>query len=623
MASVNSKKIVLRDEARVELLEGVNRLAEVVGATLGPGGRNVLLDQGAFQYPRSSRDGVTVAKHVALSNPIANLAAQLVRQAAEKAATTAGDGTTTTVIITQAIFREGVRLIAAGANPVALRRGIEQAAAAIVGTKDELTGKYQGGALAAITQPVDPADQATIVKVGTLSANSDPALGAIIAEAVRQVGKDGTVTVEESQGMETTLDVVEGMQFNQGYLSPYFITDGERGEVVLQGDAQRPLYVYLHEKRLTHYKDLLPWLQSIVGPKGGSLLVVAEDITDSALGLLVQSRLQNGFRCCAVKGPGFGDRRRALFDDLAVLTGATLIAAELGIKAEGVTEGMLGRATRITITKDDCTVVGGEGDRDLVEGRINDLRAQIRLAESDFDRTRLEERLAKLTGGVAVVKVGGQTESEMKERKDRAEDAMYATRAAVAEGVVPGGGMALIRCVDSEEFQAGMRAAAAEGGDVALGWRLVAKAAEEPLRRIVANAGGEGGEVVAELRRRVSSSALIFPASAVSQEDLDKLELVNGGKIEYRHETPPLSWTCSIAINLGYNAATGEFCDLIAAGVIDPARVTRTALLAACSVASVLLTNEAVVADDIEEMGKARRALAPVMPQQPGMPMQY
>ena len=597
MPTMQPKLILRRDEAMQKLLTGVNALADVVGSTLGPAGRGVLLDQGAFQPPRSSRDGVTVAKHIALADPIANLAAQLVRQAAEKAATTAGDGTTTATLLTQAIFREGVRLIAAGANPVALRRGIEQAAAAIVGVKDEITGKYQGGALAAITQPVNPDDQATIIKVGTLSANSDPALGAIIAEAVKQVGKDGTVTVEESQGMETTLDVVEGMQFNQGYLSPYFITDGERGEVILQGDAQRPLYIYLHEKRLTHYKDLLPWLQSIVGPKGGSLLVVAEDVTDSALGLLVQSRLQNGFRCCAVKGPGFGDRRRALFDDLAVLTGATLISPELGIKAEGVTEGMLGRAARITITKDDCTVVGGEGDRDMVAGRINDLRSQIRLAESDFDRTRLEERLAKLTGGVAVVKVGGQTEAEMKERKDRAEDAMYATRAAVAEGVVPGGGTALIRCVDSEEFQLGMARAA---GDVALGWRLVSRAAEEPLRRIVGNAGGEGGEVVAELRRRLGDGhATVIAANNAGEEK-------------------------TLAIpGYGYNAATGEFTDLFFEGVIDPARVTRTALLAACSVASVLLTNEAVVADDIEEMGKARRALAPVMPQQPGMPMQY
>lgn len=589
MPSMNPKLILRRDEAMQQLLSGVIALADVVGSTLGPGGRGVLLDEGAFRAPRSSRDGVTVARYIALSAPIPNLAAQLVRQAAEKAATSAGDGTTTSVILTQAIFREGVRLVAAGANPVALRRGIEAAAEAICGQRDEATGRHAGGILDRLITPVSPDDLDTITRVGTISANSDLLLGRMIAEAVRQVGRDGTVTVEESQAMETTLDVVEGMQFTQGYLSPYFITDGERGECVLTGDDQHPLYIYLHEKRLTHYRDLLPFLQSVVGPRGGSLLVVAEDVTDSALGLLVQSRFQHGFRCCAVRGPGFGDRRRALFEDLSVLTGATLVSPELGFKPDSIQEAHLGKATRVTITRDDTTVVGGGGDSTLLAGRLTDLRAQILAAESDFDRVRLEERLAKLTGGVAVVKVGGQTEAEMKERKDRAEDAMYATRAAVAEGVVPGGGTALLRCADSVEFRRGMDGAA---DDVFQGWKLVARACEEPLRRIVANAGGEGGEVVAELRRR----------------------LRDGGT-----GTDPVA----PAAGLGYNAATGEFCDLLAAGVLDPARVTRTALLAAASVASLLLTNEAVVADDVEEMGKVRRALAPVMPQQPGVPMQY
>jgi len=580
MPSLIPKTITMGDDCRIALLRGVNALADVVGVTLGPAGRSVLLDQGPYTPGRSSRDGVTVAKHINLSDPLANLACQLLRQAAQKTADSAGDGTTTATILAQAIFREGHRLVTAGANPVLLKRGIDQAVSAIVGTKDDFAGSsgWLGGTLSPLVQPVTAQ---MIVQVGTLSANSDPLLGDMIAAAIAQVGRDGTVTVEESQSLETTLDVVEGMQFNQGYLSPYFVTDPERMEAELVGDDTVPVFLLLHEKRLSYHTDIIP-IATEVQRVGGSLVVLAEDITDSALAFLVVNRIQGKFRSIAVKAPGFGDRKRALFEDLAVLTGATVLSPELGVKMDSVTLAMLGRARRVTVTKDDTTVVGGLGDPALADARRNDLRAQIARTASDFDRTRLEERLAKLTGGVAVVKVGGQTEAEMKERKDRAEDAMYATRAAVAEGVVPGGGVALLRAVDDPAFLAAM---AERDGDLRLGWQLVRRAVEEPLRRIVANAGDEGGEVVAELRRRIA-----------------------------------LGDSCS---GFGYNAATSQFEDLIAAGVLDPARVTRTALLSAASAAGLLLTNEAIVADDVEAAGAVRRAIAPVMPG-PGTPgLQY
>lgn len=580
MPSLNPKSIVLRDDARAALLKGINSLADVVGSTLGPGGRNIILDQGPFREPRSSRDGVTVAKHISLGDPIADLAARLLYSVAKRAADSAGDGTTTATILAQRIFADGCRLVAAGANPTLLKRGIDQATRAIVGEKQD-DGRYQGGTLAALTIPVT--DPAQIAQVGTLSANSDPLIGDMIAAALAQVGKDGTVTVEESQSLETTLEVVEGMQFNQGYLSPYFITDPERMEAVLTGttgdDNSAPLLIYLHEKPLRHLNELLPILNNVIAPANASLLVVAEDITDSALAFLAVNKYQGRLRAVAVKGPGFGDRRRALFDDLAVLTGATLISPELGLKPDNITREMLGRAAKVTVTKDDTTVVGGGGDPIALDARRNDLREQISRTTSDYDRTRLEERLAKLTGGVAVVKVGGQTEAEMKERKDRAEDAMYATRAAVLEGIVPGGGTALLRAVDSEEFN-DLRNATQ--GDVLAGWNLVARAAEEPLRRIVQNAGGEGGEIVAEFRRRAV-------------------------KTKASHHDPERN-------TMGYNAATGQFCDLLAAGVIDPARVTRTALLAASSIAGLLLTNEAIVADDVAAAAEVRKSLTPVLP---------
>jgi chaperonin GroEL len=600
LPSLQPKKIIFRDEARASMLKGVNTLADVVGATLGCAGRGILLDQGPFQPARSSRDGVTVARHIHLADPVADLAAQLLYQAAKKAADVAGDGTSTTVVLAQALFREGVRLVAAGANPTLLKRGIDAATKAIVGEKsDDGSGRYLGGTLSALTIPVTSPDQ--IAQVGTLSANSDPAIGNLIAAALAQVGKDGTVTVEESQSLETTLDVVEGMQFNQGYLSPYFITDPERMECQLTGDdansSSNPLLIYLHEKPLRHLQEILPILNNLGlgAPFTGSLLVIAEDITDSALAFLAVNKYQGRLRACAVKGPGFGDRRRALFDDLAVLTGATLISPELGLKPENITREMLGRATKVTITKDDTTVVGGMGQPAAIDARRNDLREQIARSTSDFDRTRLEERLAKLTGGVAVVRVGGQTEAEMKERKDRAEDAMYATRAAVLEGIVPGGGVTLIRCGDALGVQQGN-----VSGDELAGWNLVRRACEEPLRRIVTNAGGEGGEIVAEFRRRLKDGHDLV--TAANADGVERTFLIQG---------------------YGYNAATSEFTDLLTEGVIDPARVTRTALLAASSIAGLLLTNEAIVADDVEAAAEVRKSLTPVMPGGQGQMLQY
>ena len=587
MPSLQPKHIARRDEARTAILRGVNSLADVVVATLGPCGLPSLLDQGPFSPPRISRDGVTVARHIHLADPVANLACQLLYQAAKKTADSAGDGTTTCCAIAQSLVRDGIRLVAAGANPTLLKRGIDQATLAITGQKGE-DGRYAGGTLAALTIPVSSPE--VIAQVGTLSANSDPAIGNLIAAALAQVGKDGTVTVEESQSLETTLEVVEGMQFNQGYLSPYFITDGERMESVLVGDDQTsPLFVLLHEKPLRHLNEILPILNNVIAPNNAALLIVAEDITDSALAFLAINRFQGRLRACAVKGPGFGDRRRALFDDLAVLTGATLISPELGLKPDNITREMLGRATKVTVTKDDCTITGGMGDPTMLEARRNDLREQIKQTASDYDRIRLEERLAKLTGGVAVVKVGGQTEAEMKERKDRAEDAMYATKAAVLEGIVPGGGVALIRATGADQFVSAFDNVF--DTDTKAGWRLVIRACEEPLRRIVQNAGGEGGEIVAEFWRKVNESQLVG-----------------------RGDVPE---------GFGYDAAAGKFCDLLAVGVIDPARVTRTALLAASSIAGLLLTNEAIVADNVVAAAEVRKSLTPVLPGGQQQMLQY
>lgn len=571
MPSLTPKKISTPDETRAAILRGVSTMANVVGATMGPAGKNILLDQGPFQPPRTSRDGVTVAKHVHLSDPLADLAAQLLYQVARKTADAAGDGTTTATVLAERIYREGARLTAAGANPTLLKRGIESAAAVICGVSGD---DAMAGTLDELVLPATPE---MIRQVGTLSANSDPALGNLIAEAMRQVGKDGTVTVEESAAGETTLEVVEGMQFNQGYLSPYFMTDMEReqcelesGDVDESGAVANPVMVYLCSTRIAHYQDILP-IMNISHQNGSPLLVVAEDVTDSALSFMVVNKLKGLFRGAAVKAPGFGDRKRSLLDDLAALTGATVISPELGLKPESVTMDMLGRCRRVTVTKDDTTTVGGLGNAEMLAARRSDLRQQIERTASDFDRVRLEERLAKITGGVAVVRVGGRTEAEMKERKDRAEDAMYATRAALLEGVVPGGGSALVRAAMSASR---LKFDASVTTDQKAGFNLVLRACEEPMRRIASNAGKEGGEIAAEFKRRLASEGKGF----------------------------------------GYNAATDCFEDLVNAGILDPARVTRTALQSAASIAGILLTNDAIIADDPEAGAEVRKSLTPVMP---------
>lgn len=569
MPSMTPKLVLSSDDARSALLTGLTVVAEVVGSTLGPRGKCVIIDQGPFREPRSSRDGVTVAKSLALANSFANLGAQLLISVARKAADAAGDGTTTATVLAHCLFREGSRLVAAGVNPASLKRGIDAAISLICGEKDE-QGKYVGGLLSALTIPVT--DAATLTQIAAISANSDLALGAMIADATAQVGKDGTVTVEESKSTETTLEVVEGMQFNQGYLSPYFVTDLERQEANLEAGSDGGddwVYLYLNSGRLSYHTDIIPIAEQ-VKRKGGTLLVVAEDVDGGALAFLAVNKMQGMFKSVAVKSPGFGDRRRQLLDDLAILTGATVITPELGLKPDSITLPLLGRARRVTVTKDDTTVVGGQGDVAVIAARLADLRDQIARATSDFDREKLQERLAKLTGGVAVVKVGGQTEAEMKERKDRAEDAMYATRAAQAEGIVPGGGATLIRITALPEFQSFLNSPDMDSDERA-GWKLVRQAAEEPLRRIVSNAGGEGGEVVAELRRQLADGR-------------------------------GAGW--------GYNAATEKFEDLLKSGVIDPARVTRTALQSAGSIAGLLLTTEALVTDDLESMEKVRKAQA-------------
>lgn len=569
MPSLTPKLLLSSDDARASILKGINAVAEAVSCTLGPAGRNVLIDEGAYREPRSTRDGVTVARRISLSDPFANLGAQLLISVARKAADRAGDGTTTATVLAHSLFRDGCKLVAAGVNPASLKRGIDSAITLICGERDE-RGEYQGGLLSSLTIPVT--DPKTLLQIASISANSDLALGALIADATSRVGKDGTVTVEESQSMETTLEVVEGMQFTQGYLSPYFVTDAERMESTWsaagEGDhTTNWVYIYLCSSRLTYHQDILP-ICALAKQAGGSLLVVAEDVADGALAFLALNKMQGRFEGVAVKTPGFGDRRRALLEDIAILTGATVITPELGLKPDSVTLSMLGRARRITVTKDDTTIVGGQGSKAVVVARLADLRSQIDRAQSDFDREKLVERLAKLTGGVAVVKVGGQTEAEMKERKDRAEDAMHATRAAVAEGIVPGGGSALLKATSSYEFSG--RMSQVTDTDERAGWELVRRASEEPLRRIVANAGGEGGDIVSELRRKIWK------------------------------EGTPEGW--------GYNAATSQFEDLLTSGVIDPARVTRTALQSAGSIAGLLLTTEALITDDLEGWKKVREA---------------
>jgi chaperonin GroEL len=533
-----AKQILHGEDSRQAILRGVNILADAVKVTLGPKGRNVVIEK-KFGSPTITKDGVTVAKEIELSNALENMGAQMVREVASKTSDVAGDGTTTATVLAQAIYREGVKTVAAGANPMALKRGIDKAVEAIIGKRDE-NGVPVGGALSKLSKPVS-GDM--IAQVGTISANSDSQIGVIIAEAMKKVGKDGVITVEESRTMETQLDVVEGMQFDRGYLSPYFVTDAERMEVALENP-----YILIYEKKISSMKDLLPLLEQIART-AKPLVIIAEDVDGEALATLVVNKLRGTLNVAAVKAPGFGDRRKAMLEDIATLTGGKAITEDLGIKLEGVKIEDLGTAKRVTIDKDNTTIVDGGGENGKIEGRVKEIRAQVDKTTSDYDREKLQERLAKLVGGVAVIKVGAATETEMKEKKARVEDAMHATRAAVEEGIVPGGGVALVRCTSAvEEVIKGLE------GDEKIGASIIRRAIEEPLRMIVSNAGEEGAVVI--------------------------------GKI---HESKDN--------NYGYNAGTNAYEDLVKAGVIDPTKVTRTALQNAASIAGLMLTTEAMISE--------------------------
>src|SRR5467141_2565999 len=513
-----AKQVVHGEDSRQAILRGVNQLADAVKVTLGPKGRNVVLEK-KFGGPSITKDGVTVAKEIELKDPLENMGAQMVREVASKTSDTAGDGTTTATILAQAIYREGVKSVAAGANPMALKRGIEAAVAAVV----EEVKKFS-----------KPVSGDMIAQVGTISANGDSTIGNIIADAMKKVGKDGVITVEESKTMSTELDLVEGMQFDRGYLSPYFISDPERMEAVLEDP-----YILIHEKKISNMKDLLPLLEQIAR-SGKPLLVIAEEVEGEALATLVVNKLRGTLNACAVKAPGFGDRRKAMLEDIATLTGGRMIAEDLGIKLEGVRLEDLGRAKRVTVDKDNTTLVDGAGTQKTIEGRIKQLRAQIEETTSDYDREKLQERLAKLAGGVAVIKVGAATETEMKEKKARVEDALHATRAAVEEGIVAGGGVVMLRAAKALDSLKG-------DGDENIGVNIIKRALEEPLRQIAENAGHEGALVIGRVR-----------------ESKDE--------------------------HFGFNAETGEFGDLVKAGVIDPAKVTRLALQNAASIVSLMLT---------------------------------
>ena len=534
-----AKMIVHSEQARRSILDGVNTLAEAVKVTLGPKGRNVVLDK-KFGSPTITKDGVTVAKEIELEDKLENIGAQMVREVASKTSDVAGDGTTTATVLAQSIFREGLKTVAAGANPMALQRGIQKATESVVEEIKKMSKPVKGDAIA---------------QVGTISANGDRTIGELIAEAMNKVGKDGVITVEEAKTMQTELEVVEGMQFDRGYLSPYFVTNADRMEAVLE-DA----LILIHEKKITALRDLLPLLES-VAREGKPLLIIAEDVEGEALATLVENKLRGTLNACAVKAPGFGDRRKAMLEDIAILTKGKAISEDLGIKLENIKVEDLGRAKRIVVDKDNTTIIEGAGKQAEIEGRVKQLRAQIEETTSDYDREKLQERLAKLVGGVAVIKVGAATETELKEKKARVEDAMHATRAAVEEGIVPGGGVALLR------GQKALENLKLDDADEQIGVQIVRRALEEPLRQIVNNAGHEGSIVVEKVRA-------------------DK--------------NP----------NYGFDAASEEYGDLVKAGVIDPTKVTRTALQNAASIASLLLTTEAVVAEYPEEKKRA----APPMP---------
>ena len=536
-----AKQLEFDESARHSLLRGVEKLAKAVKATLGPSGRNVILDK-KFGSPTITKDGVTVAKEIELENPYENMGAQLVREVASKTSDIAGDGTTTATVLAEAIYREGLKNVTAGANPTSLQRGINKAVEAVVAELGKISKKVS--------------DSSEIAQVATVSANWDKTIGQIIADAMEKVGKDGTITVEEAKSIETSLDVVEGMQFDKGYLSPYFATNAEAMEAILEN-----AYILIHEKKISSLKDLLPLLEKVA--KGGRpLLIIAEDVEGEALATLVVNKLRGTLQVCAVKAPGFGDRRKAMLEDIAVLTGGRCITEDLGIKLESISLDDLGKAKRIVVEKEATTIVEGEGKSKDIQGRVAQIRRQIEETTSDYDREKLQERLAKLAGGVAVINVGAATETEMKEKKARVEDALHATRAAVEEGIVPGGGVALIR---AQKALANLKLE----GDEAIGAQIVHRAVEAPLRQLSDNAGQEGALIVQEVKK---------------------------GKG-----------------NEGYNVATGAYEDLVKAGVVDPTKVTRSALQNAASISGLLLTTEALVTE-IPEKEKA-----PAMPGGGGM----
>ena len=536
-----AKQLQFDEDARHALLRGVEKLAKAVKATLGPSGRNVILDK-KFGSPTITKDGVSVAKEIELEDPFENMGAQLVREVASKTSDIAGDGTTTATVLAEAIYKEGLKNVTAGANPTSLQRGINKAVESIVAELAKISKKVK--------------DSAEIAQVATVSANWDKTIGQIIADAMEKVGKDGTITVEEAKTIETTLDVVEGMQFDKGYLSPYFATNAEAMEAQLDN-----AYILIHEKKISSLKDLLPLLEK-VAKSGKPLLIIAEDVEGEALATLVVNKLRGTLQICAVKAPGFGDRRKAMLEDIAVLTGGRCITEDLGIKLENITLEDLGRAKRVTVDKENTTIVEGSGKNADIQGRVNQIRRQIEETTSDYDREKLQERLAKLAGGVAVINVGAATETEMKEKKARVEDALHATRAAVEEGIVPGGGVALIRAqkaLDSLKLE----------GDEAVGLEIVRRAVEAPLRQLASNAGKEGALIVQEVKKAKG--------------------------------------------NEGYNVATDEYVDLVKAGVVDPTKVTRSALQNAASISGLLLTTEVTIAE-LPEKEKA-----PAMPPGGGM----
>jgi chaperonin GroEL len=537
-----AKMLRFSQEAREKILKGVNVLTDAVTVTLGPKGRNVVLEK-SFGAPTVTKDGVTVAKEVELEDRFENMGAQMVKEVASKTSDVAGDGTTTATVLARAIYTEGIKMVAAGHDPMSLKRGIERAVESVVAE------------LKSMSKPTK--DRKEIAQVGTISANNDSSIGEIIAEAMEKVGKEGVITVEEAKGLETTLEVVEGMQFDRGYLSPYFVTDPERMEAKIE-DA----YILINEKKISSMKDLLPILETIA-KAGKPFLLIAEDVEGEALATLVVNKIRGTLACIAVKAPGFGDRRKAMLEDIATLTGGRVIAEELGIKLESVTLQDLGRAKRLVVDKDNTTIIDGAGKKSDIEGRIKQIRAQIEETTSDYDREKLQERLAKLVGGVAVVRVGAATEIELKEKKARVEDALHATRAAVEEGVVPGGGVALIRALSALE---NMRA----GEDEKVGIQIIRKALEEPARWIAQNAGWEGSVVVDKVKNNKGS--------------------------------------------FGFNAASEEFEDLMKAGIIDPTKVVRSALQNAASVASLLLTTECMIAEKPDD-----KQGAPGMPPGGGM----